>query len=149
MRLWLTNGQLGNRVGPGDLKGFANAAALTGIRVAPLTAASGGSDGEQVASEERRFADALLSRGRIVTRQDLETAALAVDRRILEAVTHSGTERRPEGLRRVERLRLTLDADGFTRPEIELPALKSQIEIALGSRLVQGLELAVEFAWEH
>ncbi|MGI4981526.1 MAG: hypothetical protein ACRYHB_14170 [Janthinobacterium lividum] len=149
VRLWLTNGDLGNRVGPGDIPGFANAAALAGIRVAPLTAASGGSNGEQVASEERRFADALLSRGRIVTKQDLETAALAVDRRILQAESTSGTERRPEGLRRVERLLLTLDSAGFTRPEIELPALKSQMEIALGSRLVHGLELAVEFTWRQ
>ncbi len=148
VRLWLTNGDLGNRVGPGDITGFANAAAMTGIRVAPLTSASGGSDGEQIASEERRFADALLSRGRIVTKQDLETAALAVDRRIVQAESTSGTERRPEGLRRVERLLLTLDSGGFTKPEIELPALKSQMEIALGSRLLQGLELAVEFAWK-
>lgn len=148
VRLWLTNGELGNRVGPGDITGFANAASLTGVRVAPLTAASGGSNGEQVASEERRFADALLTRGRIVTKQDLETAALAVDRRILQAESDSGMERRPEGLRRVERLNLTLDTAGFTRPEIELPALKSQIEIALGGRLVQGLELSVEFTWK-
>ena len=148
VRLWLTNGELGNRVGPGDITGFANAASLTGIRIAPLTAASGGSNGEQVASEERRFADALLTRGRIVTKQDLETAALAVDRRILQAESSSGMERRPEGLRRVERLSLTLDSNGFTRPDIELPALKSQIEIALGGRLVQGLELSVEFTWQ-
>lgn len=148
VRLWLTNGDLGNRVGPGDMTGFANAAAMTGIRIAPLTAASGGSNGEEVASEERRFADALLTRGRIVTKQDLETAALAVDRRILYAESNSSTERRQEGLRRVERLRLTLDPSGFSHPEIELPALKSQMEIALSSRLVQGLELAVEFLWQ-
>ena len=147
VRLWLTNGELGNRVGPGDLSTFANAASLTGIRLAPLTAASGGSNGEQMASEERRFADALLSRGRIVTKQDMETAALAVDRRIVQAETRTGMERREDGLRRVERLRLVLDPDGFTKPEIELPALKSQMEIALGSRLVHGSELVVEFVW--
>ena len=148
VRLWLTNGELANRVGPGDLSGFANAAALNGIRVAPLTAASGGSNGEEMASEERRFADALLTRGRIVTRQDMETAALAVDRRILSASSRSGLERHDEGLRRVERLQLTLDTDGFTRPEIELPALKSRMETSLGARLVQGSELVVEFLWK-
>ena len=148
VRLWLTNGELGNRVGPGDISTFSNAAALTGIRLAPVTAASGGSNGEEVASEERRFADALLTRGRIVTRQDLETAALAIDRRILEANTRSGMERREEGIRRVEWLHLTLDPDGFTSPEIELPALKSQLETSLSARLVQGLQLVVEFAWE-
>lgn len=149
VRLWLTNGALGNRVGPGDITGFANAAAMTGVRVAPLTAASGGSDGEDIASEERRFADALLTRGRIVTKQDLKTAALAIDRRILEADSASGLERGNGGLHRVERLRLTLDADGFSRPEIELPALKSQIEVSLSARLVQGLQLAVEFTWNR
>ena len=146
VRLWLTNGELGNRVGPGDLTTFANAA-LTGVRLAPLTAASGGSNGEQIASEERRFADALLSRGKIVTKQDMETAALAIDRRILAAETRTGTERRDGALRRVERLQLVLDPDGFTKPEIELPALKSQMELALGARLVHGSELVVEFVW--
>ena len=147
VRLWLTNGELGNRVGPGDITGFANAAALAGIHVAPVTAASGGSDGDDHATERRRFADALLTRGRIVTRMDLQTAALAMDRRILEAMTTSGVERRAKGLRRVERLHLTLDPHGFTKPEVELPALKSQIESTLSARLVQGLELEVEFAW--
>jgi hypothetical protein len=147
IRLWLTNGALGNRVGPGDITSFANAASLTGIRLTPFTAASGGSDGEHIASEERRFADALLTRGRIVTRQDLETAALAVDRRILNAVTDSGMVRKEEGIRRVERLHLTLDSHAFSKPEIELPALKSQIETSLGARLVQGLELEVAFTW--
>ncbi len=147
VRLRLTNGTLGNRVGPGDITGFVNAAALAGIRVAPVTAASGGSDGEEVASEERRFADALLTRGRIVTRADLETAALALDRRIVEAAASSGMERRQGGLRRVERLDLTLDAHGFSKPEIELPALKKLVERTLSRRLVQGLELEVSFAW--
>ncbi len=147
VRLWLTNGKLGNRVGPGDITGFANAALLSGIRVTPLTAASGGSDGEEVAKEERRFAEALLTRGRIVTRQDLETAALAVDRRIVKAAARSGVVRRDGGLRRVESLDLSLDAGAFTNPEIELPALKSQIEVSLQGRLVQGLELMVEFSW--
>ena len=147
VRLWLTNGELGNRVGPGDITAFAHAAALSGLRVAPFTAASGGSDAEDLASEERRFSDALLTRGRIVTSIDLETAALAMDRRILHAMVHSSVERRPEGLRRVEKLHLGLDPHGFSRADIELAALKSQIETSLGARLVQGLELEVEFAW--
>jgi hypothetical protein len=147
IRLWLTNGTLGNRVGPGDITSFANAAAMNGIRLAPFTAASGGSDGEHIASEERRFADAVLTRGRIVTRQDLETAALAVDRRILDVTTTSGMARKEGGMRRLERLQLTLDSHAFSKPEIELPALKSQLEASLGARVVQGLELEVEFLW--
>ena len=147
VRLWLTNGELGNRVGPGDITGFANSAALNGVRVAPFTAASGAADAETAATAERRFADALLTRGRIVTRVDLETAALAIDRRILHASLHSSMERRDEGLRRVEHLQLTLDSHAFTRSEIELPALRSQVKSSLSSRLVHGLELEVEFVW--
>ena len=147
VRLWLTNGSLGNRVGPGDLTGFANVAALSGVRLAPVTGASGGSDGEDMASEERRFADALLTRGRIVTKADLETAALAMDRRILRVESDSGLQRREGGMRRVERLQVTLDSHGFSRPEVELPTLKSQMEHTLSERLVQGLLLEVSFKW--
>ena len=147
VRLWLTNGALGNHVGPGDITGFANSASLQGIRVVPFTAASGGSDGENQASEERRFADALLTRGRIVTAADLETAALALDRRVVHASTRSVVERGDTGLRRVLRLELQLDSAGFSKPDIELPGLKSQIERSLRTRLVQGLELEVEFLW--
>ena len=147
MRLWLTNGELGNRVGPGDITGFANGATLHHMRIAPFTAAAGGSNGEDYASEERRFSTALLTRGRIVTRKDLEEAALALDRRILSAAIRSAVERRDEGLRRVEHLELALDSSAFAKPEIELPLLRSQIETSLRSKLVHGLALEVSFQW--
>ncbi len=147
VRLWLTNGELGNRVGPGDITGFSNAATLQHTRVLPFTSAAGGADGEDHSVEQRRFAEALLTRGRIVTRRDLETAALALDRRILAAETRSGIERRQNGLRRVERLELVLDPDGFSKLELELPALQQQVERSLRGRLVHGLELEVEFVW--
>ncbi len=147
VRLWLTNGSMGNQVGPGDITGFSNAAAVQGMRIVPFTAASGGSDGEEIASEQRRFADALLTRGRIVTEIDLKTAALAIDRRVLKAELHSGIERGAGGLERVLRLELTLDSQAFSKPELELPPLQSQIETALQSKLVQGLRLRVEFVW--
>jgi hypothetical protein len=147
VRLWLTNGELGNHVGPGDITGFASAASLHHIRIAPLTGAAGGSNGEEHASEERRFSAALLTRGRIVTCKDLEDSALALDRRILFANIHSAVERRDEGLRRVEHLRLTLDPSAFSEPDIELPTLRSQVELSLRSRLVHGLALEVSFQW--
>ena len=82
-----------------------------------------------------------------MTQADLEVAALAVDRRVLKAESRSGLQRREGGLRRVEELHLTLDSQGFNKPEIELPALKAQMEQTLGARLVQGLLLEVSFAW--
>lgn len=148
VRLWLTNGTLGNGVGPGDIAGFAQAATLAGVRVVPLTAAAGGSDGEEMASEERRFAEALLTRGRIVTRRDLETAALALDRRVVGAESRGGLERgEGGGLGRVERLLVSLDGAAFAEPEIELGVLKEQMERSLRERLVEGVRLEVSFQW--
>ncbi len=147
IRLWLTNGVLGNRVGPGNLAGFSNAAALQGMRVVQVTSAAGGSNGEEMASEERRFADALLTRGRIVTEPDLQAAALAIDRRVLAAQVTSGVERGPQGLQHVLRLLLTIDSQAFSKPEIELPSLKAQLEADLRKRLVHGLVLEVDFQW--
>ena len=55
VRLWLTNGELGNKVGPGDITGFAHAASLAGLRLTQLTAASGGTNGDSLATEQRPF----------------------------------------------------------------------------------------------
>jgi hypothetical protein len=147
VRLWLTNGELGNRVGPGDITGFANSATFDDIRVSHVTAAAGGTDAEDYPNMQKRFAAALLSRGRIVTRADLETSTLGFDRRILAVQVRSQVERQPEGLRRVERLWVTLDQDGFTLPDQELPALQHDLEDYLRKRLVQGIALDVRFEW--
>jgi len=146
VRLWLTNGELGNRVGPGDITGFAHSATLDDIRVNHVTAAAGGANGEDYSNTERRFAEALLSRGRIVTRADLQASALSFDRRIVSVDARSLVERKAEGLRRVERLWVTLDEEGFT-PELELPVLQQGLENYLRPKLVQGILLDVRFEW--
>jgi hypothetical protein len=147
VRLWLTNGELGNRVGPGDITGFANNATFDDISLNHVTAAAGGTNGEDYSSTQRRFAEALLSRGRIVTRADLETSTLGFDRRILAVEVRSQIERQPEGLRRMERLWVTLDEAGFASPELELPVLQQGLESYLRQRLVQGILLDVRFEW--
>ena len=147
VRLWLTNGELGNRVGPGDITGFANSATFDEISVNHVTAAAGGTNGDDYPNTQRRFAEALLSRGRIVTRADLEASTLSFDRRILAVEVRSQIERQPEGLRRMERLWVTLDEAGFTRAEIELPVLQQGLEAYLRQRLVQGILLDVRFEW--
>jgi hypothetical protein len=147
VRLWLTNGELGNRVGPGDITGFANSATFDDISVNHVTAAAGGTNGEDHPSTQRRFAEALLNRGRIVTRADLEASTLAFDRRILAVEVRSQIERQPEGLRRMERLWVTLDEAGFTQAELELPVLQQGLEAYLRERLVQGILLDVRFEW--
>ena len=147
VRLWLTNGEIGNRVGPGDISGFAQSATVDDIRVNHVTAAAGGTNGEDYPNTQRRFAEALLSRGRIVTRADLEASTLSFDRRILSVEVRSQIERQPEGLKRVERLWVSLDHDGFSQPEIELPILRQDLENYLGQRLIQGVLLDVRFEW--
>jgi len=147
VRLWLTNGELGNRVGPGDITGFANSATLDDISVNHITAAAGGTNGDDYPSTQRRFAEALLSRGRIVTKADLEASTLSFDRRILAVEVQSQIERTSEGLRRTERLWVTLDEGGFTEPEIELPPLQQELENYLKRRLIQGILLDVRFEW--
>lgn len=147
VRLWLTNGKLGNRVGPGEITGFAHSATFDDISVRHVTAAAGGTNGDDYASTQRRFAEALLSRGRIVTRADLEASTLSFDRRILAVEVRSQIERQPEGLRRMERLWVTLDENGFTEPEVELPVLQQGLENYLKQRLIQGILLEVRFEW--
>jgi hypothetical protein len=147
VRLWLTNGELGNRVGPGDITGFAHSATFDDISVNHVTAAAGGTNGDDYSNTQRRFAEALLSRGRIVTRADLEASTLSFDRRILTVEVRSQIDRQPEGLRRMERLWVTLDEDGFTKPELELPVLQQGLESYLRQRLVQGILLDVRFEW--
>ncbi|HEX3437330.1 MAG TPA: hypothetical protein VHT24_11230 [Pseudacidobacterium sp.] len=149
IRLWLTNGELGNLVAPGDITGFSTSATFDQIRVNHLAAAAGGTDGEIYSDARRRFADALLTRGRIVTRADLESATLGFDRRILAVDVRSEIERGEHGLHRVERLWVTLDADGFTRPDLELPVLQQELKVQLASRMMHGTHLDVQFEWKQ
>lgn len=149
IRLWLTNGALGNLVAPGDITGFASSATFDQIRVNHLTAAAGGTDDEDYSDARRRFANALLTRGRIVTRSDLESAALSFDRRILEVDVKSEIERGDHGLHRVERLWITLDTDGFTRPDLELPVLQQELKQVLTSRMLHGTQLDIQFEWKQ
>lgn len=148
VRLWMTNGALGNRVGPGDITGFANSALFDQVRVTHVAAAAGGTDGEDYPAAERRFAESLLTRGRIVTRADLVASVLSFDRRILAVDVQSRVERRDGGFRRVERLWVKLDHNGFTMADIELPALQQDLHEYLSARAMHGVEVDVRFEWD-
>jgi hypothetical protein len=149
VRLWMTNGGLGNRVGPGDITGFANSAVFDQMRVAHVAAAAGGTDGEDYTEAQRRFAESLLTRGRIVTRADLVASVMGFDRRILAVEVQSRMERRNGALRRVERLWVTLDRNGFSMVDIELPALQQDLSRHLTARAMHGIEVDVRFEWDE
>jgi hypothetical protein len=147
VRIWITAGSRGNEVGPGQVQSFLKKGDLSGIRVTNPTAAAGGTNGESYEDARSRFAEALLSRDRIVTRADAEAVARSFDRRILKVEVSTGLERGDRGLRRLERLICSLDRDAFVDPAAEVPVLQDDLTRFLRTRLPYDTELALELEW--
>jgi hypothetical protein len=148
LRLWVTEGSAGNRVGPGQVKMLLKPGGYSGIVVSNPTAAAGGTDGETFQESQLRFAEALLSRDRIVTRADLVAAVRAFDRRILDVDVISGLSRDPWGLRRVERIKVKLNRVDFLDPIEEGGLLQQELVERLEQRALVGTHLQVELVWE-
>ena len=144
LRLWVTAGALGNKVGPGKVTGFLKKNQIPGLRLANPTAAAGGTDREEFSKAQARFAEALLSRDRIVTRADLTDAVRAFDTRILSTQIEPAVRRTEYGLQRVERVRVRINQDDFTDPQSELPILKDGLLKHLSGRFPLGTEVAVD-----
>ena len=147
VRVWITAGQLGNDVGPGQVESFLKKGDVSGIRITNPTAASGGTNGEGYEEASTRFAEALLSRDRIVTRADAEIVARAFDRRILKVDVSSGLERGERGLRRLQRLTCALDRNDFVDPATEIQVLRDDLTRFLRTRLPYDTELDLELEW--
>ena len=148
LRLWVTRGSLGNLVGPGRVQTISKKGALQSVRVTNPTSAAGGSDGENFQDTQARFAEALLSRDRIVTRADLVGIVRAFDRRILNAHLASALERNGQGLERVQRVRVLLDRDEFLDPEQESRVLQDELLAHLRERFLYDTELNVALEWK-
>ena len=144
LRLWVTAGSLGNKVGPGKVTGFLKKNQIPGLRLANPTSAAGGSDREEFSKAQARFAQALLSRDRIVTRADLTDAVRAFDSRILSTQVSPTVRRSPQGLERIERVKVRVNADDFTDPQAELPMLQDALLRHLSGRFPLGTEVTVE-----
>ncbi|HEY6370013.1 MAG TPA: hypothetical protein VIX37_05500 [Candidatus Sulfotelmatobacter sp.] len=144
LRLWVTNGSLGNKVDPGQVTTFLKQNQMSGLRVANPTAAAGGTDGEELSKAQDRFAHALLSRDRIVTRADLLNALRAFDSRIASADVEPAVKRTEHGLQRVERVRVRLNKDDFIDPAAEFPLLQDSLLKHLVDRFPLGTEVAVQ-----
>ncbi len=148
LRMWLTSGEAGNRVGPGKIQSFLKQGAAPAVRVINPTSAAGGSDGETFESAQRRFAAALLNRNRIITDADMIAAAKAYDSRIRTVTTELGLERGETGaLHRVHRVRCVFDQDAFTDPAEELRILRQELERHLEGRMIVDSHLKLEAAW--
>ena len=144
LRLWVTNGSLGNKVDPGQVTTFLKQNQIAGLRVANPTAAAGGTDGEELSKAQDRFAQALLSRDRIVTRADLLNALRAFDSRIASADVEPAVKRTEHGLQRVERVQVRLNKDDFIDPAAEFPLLQDSLLKHLVDRFPLGTEVAVQ-----
>jgi hypothetical protein len=143
VRLWITNGSLGNRVGPGRVSGFLKQPTTTGLRVTGPTAAAGGRDIEEFSGARLRFAEALLSRDRVVTQNDLVHVARAFDARIRQADMTTGVARTREGLKHAVQVRVHVDRADFVDPATELAILTWDLERHLVARFPAGTNLTV------
>src|SRR5262249_20814193 len=126
LRLWVTSGARANTVGVGGVQTFAEPVAA-GLRMMNLTAAAGGAAEESFTDARSRFAEAVLSRDRLVTRSDFITALRAFDRRVLSASLAADLKRGISGLHRVQRVRVQLDREAFLDPEAEGRVLAREI----------------------
>ncbi len=146
LRLWVSSGALANSVGPGKVQGFLKRASA--VRVSNPTAAAGGTDTEGFQQAQARFATAILSRDRIVTRQDLVAAVRAFDRRILDADVSLGLDRTATGLRRVQRVRCLADKEEFLDPPAEGRVLEQELSGHLRTRFLYDTDLSLELVWK-
>ena len=144
LRLWVTAGSVGNKVGPGKVTGFLKKNEISGLRLANPTSGAGGFDREEFGKAQARFAQALLSRDRILTRADLSDAVRAFDPRILSTQVEPAVRRTTHGLQRVERVQVRVNADDFADPRAELPILKDGLQKDLSGRFPLGTEVTVD-----
>jgi len=147
LRMWLTAGSAGNRVGPGKIQSFLKRGSAPSVRVLNPASAAGGSDAETFDSAQRRFAGALLSRDRIVSEADMSALARSFDPRISHVDTTLALQRGPTGaLDRVQRVRCTVDADAFVDPTEEMRVLREELELFLQQRTLYGTRMSLELA---
>lgn len=149
VRVWVTDGALANSVEPGQIAGFLKASAGQNLRFINVVAAAGGTEGENYSSAQGRFAEALLSRDRIVTAADLVTALRAFDRRIVDAEVRAAVARTPRGLERVQQVTVFLEREAFTDPQTEVKFLERELTQHLEKRFVHGVGLELQFEWNQ
>ena len=144
VRLWVTSGSLGNNVGAGRVSGFLKQQSIPTLRVSNPTAATGGTDSESFTSARDRLADALLSRDRVVTHDDLLTVVRAFDSRITSANAASGVVRTAAGLQRAEHVTVTVNRDEFVDANAELQMLEDDLLRHLAGRFAPGTQVTVD-----
>ncbi len=149
LRMWISAGPAANTVGPGKINSIRLGDGPGRFQVANITSAAGGTGSERYTEAEERFAAALLSRDRVVTRGDLYAVVKSFDRRVHDATIRSGLERASGALRRVEQVTLHVRWSDFSDPEIEIRYLIEELRAQLEKRVLHDVELRVEAKWEE
>jgi hypothetical protein len=146
VRLWMARGEAGNRMGVAQLRSFAKAPAR-GLSVENITGAAGGADGEDLASAQRRFSEAILSRERLITRTDLDISIRSFDPRVRMLDVQPMLVRDTKGLRKLHRIRVSAQRDRFVEPEEEARILVQDLQRFLADRVPVDIDTSVELAW--
>lgn len=147
VRLLLTRGEGGNNVGVGGISTFLRKGAAAAQTLTSLTSATGGTDGESVGDARRRFAELLLTRERVVTHADLEAIVKAYEPKARRVESRPTLARTASGLRRVQQITVTLDADSFALPDVESRIIQRELAARLQARSLLGLDVQVEVVW--
>lgn len=147
LRTWVTSGALGNTVPDGKVQTFLKPDDSATLRINNPMPAAGGSDGEALDSAQARFARALLSRDRVVTKIDLDCAVRAFDDRIVNVASRGALEPSQRGLVRVQQVVLSLDRERFEDPEEEGRVLRDELERWLRDRSPFDVRIVVDCRW--
>lgn len=148
VRLLLSNGALANGVNAGSVSTFTKRIANRELELNNLTVAAGGTDGESFGAATQRFAELLLSRERITTCADLEANVKTFEPKVRRVSSQATLERRPEGLRRVQKVTAKLSRASFMAPDEEARILQHELESHLQERALLGLDIRVAVEWE-
>ena len=148
VRLWVTSGTIGNTVMPGRVNGFLRSGAPSGLRVTNTVAAAGGTSVEPFGDARLRLASVLLSRDRVVTRDDLTHVSRAFDTRIRRADATAGVVSTPTGLQRAEHVRVYVREGDFVDPVAEIAVLKTDLQARLVDRFPSGTALTVDVVFQ-
>jgi hypothetical protein len=149
VRLLLSNGSLDgeNSVGAGAVTTFLNRTLPKNLEFKNLNAASGGTNEESFEDARVRFAEILLSRERVLTRRDLDGVVRAFEPKVLKVETLPALERAPDGLHRVQMVKVSLNRESLAFPEIEADVLQRNLQAHLQERALLGLEIRVVVEW--
>ena len=143
LRLWVTAGAAANNVGAGCIRSFLRRGGDFDVRLMNATAAAGGTVGETFSDAHARFAHALLSRQRLISRSDLRLAVRAFDRRITDCDIAVKLQRTSRGLQRVHMVTASVNPAQFVDPAEETRVLQEELTAYLQERSLFDMPVTV------